>query len=179
MRPLLPLSFRLLLATGLACSALPAPSARTPGAGNTGVMSAAAPAPSPVEFTFVKGDSRTGSRIQVRIEGDSLRYRVTTYSPTEAPIQTLRSVHMSGHRSVALKSVLGELPRYPAFGSCYGKDMKYYLVETPEGKFYRSLPERAGKCYSDEPGIWSLFQDLDDLMAPPSETDYQEYSSAS
>ncbi|GEM_PF-2507834 len=167
-------------ATGLACSLLAANTpkvastpevAGTPDIGNTEVK--------PVEFTFVKGDSRNGSRIQVRIEGDTLRYRVTTFSPNKAPVQTLQSVHMSVHRKISLKSALGELPRYPAFGSCFGKDMKYYLVETPQGKFYRSLPEHAGRCYSDEPGIWSLFQDLDDLMVPPSDPDYQEYSSAS
>ncbi len=133
----------------------------------------------PIEFTFVKGDSRNGARVQVRIEGDSLHYRVTSFSPNQPPVQTLQSVHMNGHRKISLKNVLGELPRYPAFGTCFGKGMKYYLVETPEGKFYRSLPERAGRCYSDEPGIWSLFQDLDDLMVPPSDPDFQELSSAS
>lgn len=175
MRSLSQLCSRLFLATGLICSASPAPWARSP---DLAAATTTAVKP-PLELTFVKGDSRNGARIHVTIDGDSLRYRVTTYSPNEAPVQTLRSVHMTAHRKISLSSALGELPRYPAFGSCFGKGMKYYLVETPQGKFYRSLPEQAGRCYSDEPGIWSLFQDLDDLMVPPSETDYQELSSAS
>ncbi len=130
-------------------------------------------------MTFIKGDSHNGSRIKVEIEKDSLRYQVTTYSPNVAPLQTEITVPLTAHRRISLKNVQGELPRYPSFGSCFGKGMKYYMVETSEGKFYRSLPERAGRCYSDEPGIFSLFQDLDDLMAPPADPDYQEYSSAS
>jgi hypothetical protein len=133
----------------------------------------------PVDFTFVKGDSRQGERVQVHIAGDSLRYLVTTYNPSEPPVQTERTVRLSVHRQISLLNVLGNLPRYPAFGSCFGKGMRYYLVETSEGKFYRSLPERAGRCYSDEPGIWSMFQDLDDLAVPPAEPDYQDYTSAS
>lgn len=132
-----------------------------------------------VELTFIKGDSYNGSKTKVRIVGDSLQYEVTTYRPSQAPIQTLQSAHLSVHRRISLKNVRGDLPHYPAFGSCFGKGMKYYLVETPEGKFYRSLPEHAGRCYSQEPGIWSLFQDLDDLVAPPSESEYREYPSAS
>jgi hypothetical protein len=85
---------------------------------------------------------------------------------------------LNAHRRMALKGVLGDLPHYPVFGSCFGKDMRYYMVETESGKFYRSLPERSGKCYTDQPGIWSLFQDLDDLLAPPGDPDYQEYSAS-
>jgi hypothetical protein len=171
----------ILIALGTGCSAL---SAGAPSKGNTAVTQApamtitAVPA-APVEFTFIKGDSHDGSRVNVFIEGDSLHYNVTTFSPDAPPVHSLRSVRLNPHRRISLKNVLGELPRYPSFGTCYGKGMKYYLVETPEGKFYRSLPEDVGRCYTDEPGIWSLFQDLDDLMVPPSETDYQELSSAS
>jgi hypothetical protein len=56
--------------------------------------------------------------------------------------------------------------------------MRYYMVETAEGRFYRSLPERAGKCYLDEPGIFSLFQDLDDLVAPPMDPETREASAS-
>ena len=85
---------------------------------------------------------------------------------------------LHGQRRRALLGVMGELPRYPSFGTCFGKDMRFYMVETEAGKFYRSLPERAGKCYVDEPGIWSLFQDLDELVAPPTEPEYREPSAS-
>jgi hypothetical protein len=132
-----------------------------------------------IALTFIKGDSRNGSRTQVSIIGDSLQYSMTTYRASQAPTQSQKSVYLSAHRRIALKNVLGDLPRYPAFGSCFGKGMKYYLVETSEGKFYRSLPELSGRCYTQEPGIWSLFQDLDELVAPPTEIEIHENGTAS
>ncbi len=130
------------------------------------------------EMSFMKGDTRKGSRVQLRIVGDSLFYRETTYSPEASPVESLKRIFLHGHRRRALLGVMGELPRYPAFGTCFGKDMRFYMVETEAGKFYRSLPERAGKCYLDQPGIWSLLEDLDDLIAPPTEPEFQEYSAS-
>jgi hypothetical protein len=163
-----------------AASAFPAtPAAPEASAPATSTPAAAAESPqAPAELSFMKGDTREGSKVQIRIVGDSLYYRQTTYAPDAAPVRTDKAALLSGHRRRALKSVLGELPRYPTFGTCFGKGMRYYMVETAEGRFYRSLPERSGKCYVDEPGIWSLFQDLDDLMTPPSNPDYQEYSAS-
>ena len=134
--------------------------------------------PPPVEMSFTKGDTRNGSKVQIRIVGDSLYYHEITYSPNAAPLESRKAMGLNGHRRKALNGVLGKLPRYPTFGSCYGKDMRFYMVETGGAKFYRSLPERSGKCYVDQPGIWSLLQDLDDLLAPPSDPDYQEYSAS-
>jgi hypothetical protein len=134
--------------------------------------------PAPVEMSFIKGDTRNGTAVRIRILGDSLFYRETTYSPSTGPVESTKLMLLNAHRRMALKGVLGDLPRYPVFGSCFGKDMRYYMVETESGRFYRSLPERAGKCYTDQPGIWSLFQDLDDLLAPPNDPDYQEYSAS-
>ena len=125
-------------------------------------------------MSFMKGDTRNGSRVQLRIVGDSLFYRETLYSPEASPVESHKRLFLHGQRRRALQGVMGELPRYPAFGTCFGKDMRFYLVETEAGKFYRSLPERAGKCYLDEPGIWSLFQDLDELLAPPTEPESRE-----
>jgi hypothetical protein len=130
------------------------------------------------EMSFMKGDTRNGSRVQLRIVGDSLFYRETLYSPEASPVENSKRLFLHGQRRRALQGVMGELPRYPAFGTCFGKDMRFYLVETEAGKFYRSLPERAGKCYLDEPGIWSLFQDLDALLAPPTEPESREYSAS-
>lgn len=149
----------------------------------TGSAFAEAPAPvqgpaPTVEMAFTKGDTRNGSRIHIRVLGDSLYYRETVYSPETAPKENRKTLYLFGVRRRALMGVLGDLPRYPAFGTCYGKDMRFYMVETPTGNFYRSLPEQAGKCYLDEPGIWSLFQDLDDLLSPPAELEYQEYSAS-
>ncbi|MDB5047590.1 MAG: hypothetical protein JWO30_661 [Fibrobacteres bacterium] len=132
----------------------------------------------PVEMSFMKGDTRNGSKVHIRIVGDSLFYREVTYYPNTAPLESRKTMQLNVHRRKALNGVLGDLPRYPAFGTCFGRDMRFYMVETPTGKFYRSLPERSGKCYMDEPGIWSLLQDLDDLLAPPSDPDYQEYSAS-
>lgn len=144
--------------------------------------SASADAPAPVkgamEMSFMKGDTRNGSRVQLRIVGDSLFYRETLFTPQASPVESGKRLLLHGQRRRALLGVMGELPRYPAFGTCFGKDMRYYLVETEAGKFYRSLPGRAGKCYMDEPGIWSLFQDLDDLLAPPAEAEDQEYTAS-
>ena len=132
----------------------------------------------PVELSFTKGDTRNGSKILLRIVGDSLYYREITYYPNAAPLESKKSILLYGQRRRALNGVLGDLPRYSPFGTCFGKDMRFYMVETTAGKFYRSLPQRGGKCYTDEPGIWSLFQDLDDLMSPPMDPDYQEYSAS-
>jgi hypothetical protein len=130
------------------------------------------------EMSFTKGDSREGSRIHIRVVGDSLYYRETIYTPDSAPKDSRKTFYLYGGRRRAFMGVVGDLPRYPAFGSCFGKDMGFYMVETPTGKFYRSLPEHGGKCYMDEPGIWSLFQDLDDLLSPPTELEYQEYTAS-
>ncbi|HKP98005.1 MAG TPA: hypothetical protein VJ385_19895 [Fibrobacteria bacterium] len=143
-----------------------------------GLDSAIAADPGPVEMSFMKGDTRNGSKVHIRVLGDSLYYREVTYYPNSAPLESRKAMLLSGPRRKALKSVMGELPRYPTFGSCFGKDMRFYMVETAGGKFYRSLPGRAGKCYPDEPDIWSLFQDLDDLLAPPGDPDYREYSAS-
>jgi hypothetical protein len=134
--------------------------------------------PEPVTMSFTKGDTRNGSKVTLRILGDSLYYSEVTYYPNAAPLESRKSIILNGHRRKALNGVMGELPRYPSFGSCYGRDMRFYMVETAQGKFYRSVPERSGKCYLDEPGIWSLFQDLDDLLVPPTDLDYQEYSAS-
>jgi hypothetical protein len=131
-----------------------------------------------MEMSFMKGDTRNGSRVHLSIVGDSLFYRETIYTPEASPVESRKRLFLHGQRRRALLGVMGELPRYPSFGTCFGKDMRFYLVETEAGKFYRSLPERSGKCYLDEPGIWSLFQDLDDLLAPPTEPEYQEYSAS-
>jgi hypothetical protein len=138
----------------------------------------APPQPGPVEMSFMKGDTRNGSKVHLRIVGDSLFFRETTYSTDADPLESNKTILLHGQRRRALMGVMGELPRYPSFGSCYGKDMRFYMVETAEGKFYRSLPERAGKCYTNEPGIWSLFQDLDDLLAPPADPASTEYSAS-
>ncbi len=135
-------------------------------------------APKPAEMTFMKGDTREGSKIHIRVVGDSLHFRETIYSPDAPPKESSRTIYLYGQRRRAFMGVIGDLPRYPAFGTCFGKDMRFYMVETATGKFYRSLPERSGKCYADEPGIWSLFQDLDDLMSRPTELEYQEYSAS-
>lgn len=132
----------------------------------------------PVEMSFMKGDTRNGSKIHIHVVGDSLFYRETVYSPDAAPKESQKNFQLYGQRRRALMGVMGDLPRYPAFGSCYGQDMRFYMVEADGHKFYRSLPEQDGKCYSDEPGIWSLFQDLDDLLSPPTELEYQEYSAS-
>lgn len=126
----------------------------------------------------MKGDARNGSRVHLRILGDSLFYRETIYNPSASPVETRKRLFLHGQRRRALLGVMGDLPRYPTFGTCFGKDMRFYMVETAAGKFYRSLPERAGKCYADEPGIWSLFQDLDALLAPPTEPEYREPSAS-
>ncbi len=132
----------------------------------------------PMEMSFMKGDTRNGSKIHLRIVGDSLYYSEVAYRPDAGPLETRKALLLGGNRRKALNGVLGELQRYSPFGTCFGRDMRFYMVETAAGKFYRSLPERSGKCYTDEPGIWSLFQDLDDLLTPPDDSDYQEYSAS-
>jgi hypothetical protein len=124
----------------------------------------------PVELSFIKGDTRDGSKVRLRILGDSIQYHRTLYVPDAPPRSTDQTFPLDIQRERALKVLMGELPRYPVFGSCYGKGMRYYLVDTGRSKFYRSLPENAGKCYLDEPGIFNLFEDLDDLIAPPADS---------
>ncbi|MBW8888408.1 MAG: hypothetical protein JF616_11690 [Fibrobacteres bacterium] len=120
-----------------------------------------------IELSFTKGDTHNGTRIRLRILGDSIFYHRTLYAPGAAPRESEQALLLDIQRQRTLQGVMGELPRYPAFGSCYGEGMRYYLVETDKGKFYRSVPEQTGKCYLDEPSIFSLFEDLDDLLAPP------------
>lgn len=122
-----------------------------------------------IVLSFLKGDTREGSKVELRIRGDSVEYNRTVYSPGASPARDSRRVYLGIQRRRTLAEVMGELPRYPAFGSCFGAGMRYYLVETDKGRFYRSLPESAGKCYPDEPSVFSLFEDLDDLLAPPAE----------
>jgi hypothetical protein len=123
-----------------------------------------------IELSFIKGDTRNGAKVRLRILGDSIYYHRTQYSPDAPPRTTEQAAPLDIQRERTLKILMGELPRYPTFGSCYGKGMRYYLVDTGKGKFYRSIPERAGKCYLDEPGIFGLFEDMDDLLTPPSST---------
>lgn len=123
-----------------------------------------------VELSFIKGDTRDGTRVRLRIQGDSIYYHLTRYSPEAAPQTSEQALPLDIQRNRTLKGLMGELPRYPSFGSCYGKGMRYYMIDTGKDKFYRSLPEHAGKCYLDEPGIFALFEDLDDLLAPPTNT---------
>ena len=120
-----------------------------------------------IELSFTKGDTHNGARIRLRILGDSIFYHRTVYAPGAAPRESEQALVLDIQRQRTLQGVMGELPRYPAFGSCYGEGMRYYLVETDKGKFYRSVPEQTGKCYLDEPSIFSLFEDLDDLLSPP------------
>ena len=131
-----------------------------------------------MELSFIKGDTRDGVKVSLRILGDSIHFRRTVYSPVAAPRESDSAFPLDVQRRRTLEGVMGELPRHPAFGSCFGKGMRYYLVETDQGKFYRSVPEMAGKCYLDEPGIFGLFEDLDDLFAPPGPADGQELSAS-
>lgn len=124
-----------------------------------------------VELSFIRGDTRNGVKVSLRILGDSIRYRRILYSPGAAPRQSESVFPLDIQRRRTLAGVMGELPRYPAFGSCFGKGMRYYLVETDTKRFYRSVPERAGRCYLDEPGIFGIFEDLDDLVSPPAVDD--------
>jgi hypothetical protein len=170
------------LYSGLCRSALPTMLLALSMAGGPAFAAAPAEAESPTapsaEMAFTKGDTRDGSKIHLRVVGDSLYFRETIYAPDAAPKESRKTLYLYGRRRRALLGVLGDLPRHPGFGTCYGKDMRFYMVETPAGNFYRSLPEQAGKCYVDEPGIWSLFRDLDDLLSPPAELEYQEYSAS-
>jgi hypothetical protein len=125
------------------------------------------------EMTFTKGDTREGSQVKLRFVGDSVYYHRTEYHASKAR-ETYQAIRINAARQGALKRVLGELPRYRVFGSCWGEGMRYYLLDTPEGKFYRSLPESSGGCYSDEPGILSLFDDIDTLLEPPLDEDFEE-----
>lgn len=129
------------------------------------------------ELNFTKGDTREGAKVRIRVIGDSLHYSRTTYAPGRDAIRTSRSGPLDIRRKIALKRIMGDLPQYRVFGSCFGKDMRYYLIDTPSGKFYRSVPGRSGRCYTDEPGIWSLLEDLDTFITPPDDADDRELSS--
>jgi hypothetical protein len=131
------------------------------------------------ELTFTKGDTREGTRVRLRFIGDSVFYERVEFHPDRLPLETSQSMRINGARSGALKRLMGELPRYRTFGSCWGEGMRYYMVTTADGKFYRSLPERSGRCFTDEPGIFSLFDDMDTLLEPPLDEDFEEYSLAS
>jgi hypothetical protein len=144
--------------------------------GNT--SAAPLPLPAPMQLSFIKGDTREGSKVHIRVAGDSLHYRRTEFSPGKPPLVTKSSAVLDQARRKTLRNVMAELPRYPVFGSCHGKDMRYYMIETEQGNFYRSLPEHIGKCYQDQPGIWSFFQDLDILITPPRDEELQEYSAS-
>ena len=120
-----------------------------------------------IELSFTKGDTRNGTKVRLRILGDSIYYHRTIYAAGTTPRTSDQAAPMDIQRQRTLQGVMGELPRYPVFGSCYGEGMRYYLIETDKGKFYRSVPEQTGKCYLDEPSIFGLFEDLDDLLTPP------------
>ena len=120
-----------------------------------------------IELSFTKGDTHNGTKVRLRILGDSIYYHRTIYSADASPRESEQAAPLDIQRQRTLQGVMGELPRYPVFGSCYGEGMRYYLVETDKGKFYRSVPEQAGKCYLDEPSIFGLFEDLDDFLSPP------------
>lgn len=131
---------------------------------------------SPFELNFTKGDTREGSKVRIRVIGDSLHYSRTTYAPGRDAIRTSRSALLDIRRKMALRRIMGDLPQYRVFGTCFGKDMRYYLIDTPSGKFYRSVPGRSGRCYTDEPGIWSLLEDLDTFITPPEDAEDRELS---
>lgn len=130
------------------------------------------------ELNFTKGDTREGSQVRIRVAGDSLHYSRTDFAPGRDAARSFRSEPLDSRRKLALKRILGELPRFQVFGSCFGKGMRYYLIDTPGGRFYRSLPERSGRCFTDEPGIWPLLDDLDTFMTPPEEGEDPDYSAA-
>lgn len=121
----------------------------------------------PFELNFTKGDTREGSKVRIRVIGDSIHWSRTVFEPGRDAVETSYRDLLDIRRKIALKRVLGELPRFQVFGSCFGKGMRYYLLDTPGGKFYRSVPERSGRCFSDEPGIWMLLEDLDSFIDPP------------
>lgn len=125
------------------------------------------PSRPPIEMQFTKGDTRDGSKVRIRLVGDSLHFSRTVYKPGRDAVQSDLSAPMDIRREVVLRRIMGELPRFRVFGSCFGKDMRYYLIDTPEGKFYRSMPERSARCFTDEPDIWPLLEDLDSFIAPP------------
>lgn len=125
------------------------------------------------EMSFTKGDTREGSKIRLRFEGDSVFYHRTEYHESQAR-ETYQAIRINAARQGALKRVLGKLPSYRVFGSCWGEGMRYYMLDTPKGRFYRSVPESAGSCFSDEPGIFSLFEDIDTLLEPPLDEDFEE-----
>jgi hypothetical protein len=137
---------------------------------------AAADASAPFEMKFTKGDTREGAQVRIRVVGDSLHYSRTDYAPGRDAELSFRSTPLDARRKLAMKRILGDLPRFQVFGSCFGKGMRYYLIDVPGGKFYRSVPESSGRCFTDEPGIWSLLEDLDTFLAPPEDDEDPDYS---
>lgn len=121
------------------------------------------------ELNFTKGDTREGAKLRIRIVGDSLHYSRTVFSPGREAVESYRSAPLDVRRKAALERIQGELSRFRVFDSCHGKGMRYYLIDIPGARFYRSLPERTSRCFTDEPGIWSLLDDLDTFIAPPEE----------
>lgn len=136
----------------------------------------AAGTPAPFEMKFTKGDTREGSQVRIRVVGDSLHFSRTDYAPGRDAELSFRSAPLDAPRKLAMKRILGELPRFQVFGSCFGKGMRYYLIDVPgKAKFYRSVPERSGRCFTEEPGIWSLLEDLDSFLAPPEDAEDPAY----
>jgi hypothetical protein len=121
----------------------------------------------PFEMQFTKGDTRKGAKVRIRVLGDSVHYDRTVYEPGRAAVQSSESAPLDVRRRIALRRIMGDLPRFRVFGSCFGEGMRYYMIDGPAGRFYRSVPERSGRCYTDEPGIWSLLEDLDSFISPP------------
>jgi hypothetical protein len=156
----------LTLTLTLAALMLASAAASAGAAGGSGAT-AAREAPAPLEFSFTKGDTREGSKVRIRVVGDSLHYSRTLYRAGRDAVHSDLRAPLDARRRIALRRIMDEMPRFRVFGSCFGKGMRFYMVDTPEGRFYRSLPERAGLCFPEEPGIWALFEDLETFMAPP------------
>lgn len=136
---------------------------------------AIAQTPAPIEMKFIKGDTREGAQVRIRVVGDSLHYIRSDFAPGRDVELSFRSAPLDAPRKLAMQRILGELPRFQVFGSCFGKGMRYYLIDTPGGKFYRSLPELSTRCFTEEPGIWNLLEDLDSFLVPPPDPDDPDY----
>lgn len=139
---------------------------------------AGAETPAPTELRFTKGDTRDGAQVRIRITGDSVHYSRTIFETGKDAVESRISAPLDSRRKSALGRIMGDLPRYRVFGSCFGKGMRYYLIDTPAGRFYRSVPEGPAGCYADEPGIWTFFEDLDAFIAPPQDPADPDISTA-